>query len=1230
MKRRRRIKKGIIILALLILFSIIGTNIILKSSYVSNLIKGRAAVWLEKNLGQPIAIESLTFHIFPTYLEIKNFSVSNKPQFKNKDVFHVERIRIYFRASALLYRTFFANRIQVKNPSIWLEEDAASGDNYSALLQKTIELLRKPLIRKVIKRWTVENGIIDIDSTKRAIAGRVSGISIDDKIDIFLRNHKAVFSVNNIMLNINSASYHSKGLDGNVNLLQMSEAEISLRNLNLNDKMVGAISLKGLYKDKKLLISSIKGDILNGAVSGNMDLFFNDDVFSYKGKLGMKGMDPDPVLEAAAKGLPNIKKEIDFNIQFYGAGFERKGINADAEISGRFKSSDSEQKGFNKAAAIIKELNSSLELKNGILTVNKFKMTSEKASLNLSGVINEDKTIRLSVGLLSDDIKEFAGAFNYPHASGQMSLSGDIFGSLSEPSFDGKVSIKNGRVKDVSAISASGRVHYSSSVLKAEDILIEKDESRYKINGAITFPGHYFDLRADIKDGSPKDIVSAFYKEIPIDMKASGILTFKGTKKDFTGDGSLNVSSGSAYGQRFDSAVVTAHLDTEKIAFPKILIKNDKSILNGAGFIGFKNNKNDNGSTSSPGWSAHLTSSNIELKDIALLKSIGEFPLNGGFRLDLKGEGDFKRPEIDGKIVFEKILSGDRDLGGGAIEFGIKDMVFELDASLFNNSGFINGEIELRDNIPFKSEIELIDAPINTFISIFKPEPFSSMPLSATGKMELKGSLKNIQNVTVFLNLSSLSADIAGYRVFNDGAIAVNYISEEIIIDSFKIKGDDTSFILSGRFRPFKEFNLSLSGEADMKVSTLFTKELEYSRGKAYMAVMLSGDWLEPRVRGALTIKDGALKSRTLSQRVEKVNIGLFLNEKQILMEQFEGAIGGGTIKGTGRMELSGLRLGQFGMNFIVSNARFTYPEGFSSTIDANLFLQGDAKSKFAKGDILIKKGEYKRRVEWKSALLEFQKARQPAKGEVPVFGDTALNIQIHGKENIWINNNTAKLPLEADIILKGTINRPIIVGKVEAIEGEVYFRKNRFKVISGRVDFTDPEKINPVFDIHASSKVRKYQIDLNLTGTLDRFNLSLVSDPPLSETDILALLTTGKTAEELAGAEQVLGTTEAASFVTGQVQDIIEERVSEIMGFERFQVDPYYYSTKTSAGPRLTVSKRFWDDSLYATYSTNLATTEEQLILLEYILNKNISLVGERDESGRLGADIKFRFEFK
>ena len=109
-----------------------------------------------------------------------------------------------------------------------------------------------------------------------------------------------------------------------------------------------------------------------------------------------------------------------------------------------------------------------------------------------------------------------------------------------------------------------------------------------------------------------------------------------------------------------------------------------------------------------------------------------------------------------------------------------------------------------------------------------------------------------------------------GYKVFNDEDIVVRYSVGEAILDSFRIKGEGTAMSVAGRLRPFKEYNLNFSGEADMKITRLFTKELEYSRGKAYAAVMLSGEWFEPKVRGALNIKDGALRSRTLSQRVEK------------------------------------------------------------------------------------------------------------------------------------------------------------------------------------------------------------------------------------------------------------------------------------------------------------------------------------------------------------------------
>jgi translocation and assembly module TamB len=146
----------------------------------------------------------------------------------------------------------------------------------------------------------------------------------------------------------------------------------------------------------------------------------------------------------------------------------------------------------------------------------------------------------------------------------------------------------------------------------------------------------------------------------------------------------------------------------------------------------------------------------------------------------------------------------------------------------------------------------------------------------------------------------------------------------------------------------------------------------------------------------------------------------------------------------------------------------------------------------------------------------------------------------------------------------------------------------------------------------------------------MDHFNLSLSSDPHLEEVDILALLTVGQVGKQLKGLEGGIGAGEATSFLTGKVQDVLEERLRNITGLDRFQVDPSVSKTTGTVGPRVTVSKRLIGDKLFVTYTTLVGSTEEQVLKLEYLLDKNISLIGIRDEKASIGGDVKFRFEFK
>jgi translocation and assembly module TamB len=255
----------------------------------------------------------------------------------------------------------------------------------------------------------------------------------------------------------------------------------------------------------------------------------------------------------------------------------------------------------------------------------------------------------------------------------------------------------------------------------------------------------------------------------------------------------------------------------------------------------------------------------------------------------------------------------------------------------------------------------------------------------------------------------------------------------------------------------------------------------------------------------------------------------------------------------------------------------------------------------------------------------------QKKKTDIGWIGDTQINIRFYGKDSILLDNNLAKVPLDVDVFLRGTVNQPQLLGRLEARKGTVYFRKNEFKILHASADFVDPDRVNPVLDIQAEIQARQYRITLAVTGTADRAVVALISEPSLPDADILSLLALGKTSTELKGKGSDVGMSEAYYFATGQLQDVVESSARNLTGLDRFQVDPYVNKGDITV-PRVTVGKEIVQNKIYLTYSSNVgATTPEQIFRLEYILSRHFALVGQVDETNSdTGIDIRYRFEFK
>lgn len=593
--------------------------------------------------------------------------------------------------------------------------------------------------------------------------------------------------------------------------------------------------------------------------------------------------------------------------------------------------------------------------------------------------------------------------------------------------------------------------------------------------------------------------------------------------------------------------------------------------------------------------------------------------------LSIKGEGVFENPKIEIKSSIYARNNRAVQLSRGNLNAKIAQRQADITLLLMDGRLKADGRVGLSDKLPWSATVEIKPANYANMISGFLKDAPDDMMLNLTGNIKASGDADNL-NAEIALKRAYLS--LFGIGLANNSDILINIKNKNIAIKSFSMQGDDTELSLSGSASIGKNYDLLLDGTSSIAPIKVFFKEIESLKGKAYFVISLSGSWDKPNIDGGIDLTDGTLAIKQTPYRMTSVSAYLYVDDDKVILKNINGKFAGGDISAAGTAYLQGMSIKNFLIEAKLKDLTMSPSKDLWTNLDGNLYYRGSMKSQELTGDINIKKSKYTQRVEWKSWLLDVRKKETP-KLNSSRLGQTALNVRVKG-DNIIINNNIAETSAKMDMLVRGTISRPVLLGKLNTDKGIVYFRNNEFRVLKARIDFIDPEKTIPYFDIVAETKIKNYHIRLSLDGNFEHFNLSLSSDPILNESDILSLLTVGHLGKQMKGLEGSVGTSEATSFLAGKLQDVLEERVKTITGIDRIQIDPQVSKSTGTVNPRITASKKILGDRLHITYSASTGTDEEQLWKLEYFLDKNISFVGIRDERGGLGGDVKFRFEFK
>jgi translocation and assembly module TamB len=424
---------------------------------------------------------------------------------------------------------------------------------------------------------------------------------------------------------------------------------------------------------------------------------------------------------------------------------------------------------------------------------------------------------------------------------------------------------------------------------------------------------------------------------------------------------------------------------------------------------------------------------------------------------------------------------------------------------------------------------------------------------------------------------------------------------------------------------------------------------------------LIGGTASRPIVSGQALITQGRLRHFSFPHALEDLNGVVTFNAAGIRLDDpaftkpLSGRIGGGVVQFGGRVGMAGYQLTEFDVTAKGTGLRLRFPEGMRSVVDAALALQGPAATPVLSGTITVQSASWTRGFDTSGNV--FGLGGSAGGDPLPVAGATTAaetlplryDVRIVAPSTLRIENDQARIVASTDLNLRGTFDRPLLFGRADIERGDVRFEGRRYQVTRGSLDFTNPNRIQPFFDIEAETRVRvprqTYRVTLRMTGTTDRIKPEFTSDPPLAPIDVLTLLfsDTAPTGDiELASLrqpnqrEQDLLQARATRALTGALSAEVGRVVEQTFGVDTFQItplltDPNQPPSSSAVNPaaRVTIGKRI-SDRVYLTYSRNLSSpTPDEIILLEYDQSDRLGWILSQNEDRTYALEVRRRHTF-
>ena len=598
----------------------------------------------------------------------------------------------------------------------------------------------------------------------------------------------------------------------------------------------------------------------------------------------------------------------------------------------------------------------------------------------------------------------------------------------------------------------------------------------------------------------------------------------------------------------------------------------------------------------------------------------------GNLGFTVTGSGTLDDPRLEAHATLSGLALGGEPLG--ALVFvahtANRSATYNATTRLEGAEVDLSGQTALRGDYATQAKLGFSNFNIGGLLKTAHVRGLTGESALA-GTITLEGPLAHPLEFRGDARLQQLAVTVAGVHLASQGGVHATLANGRVNLDPLHVTGEETDLRAQGSLtlKDKQQLDFAASGSINLKLAETIDPDLTAS-GTSTFQVEAHGTMKDPGLRGRIDFQNGSLSLEDVPNGLSQLHGTLEFNQDRLEVKSLTAMSGGGLLSVGGYLAYQ--RGIYADLSVTGKGVRIRYPEGVSSLADTTLHLQGTQNNLLLSGDVLITRFTISSDLDIAALAAQANTVQTIAPPDAP-SNHIRLDVHLASSPQLNFQNAYAKLAGNVDMRLRGTVASPSLLGRVSITEGSAIIAGTRYDLQRGDIFFTNPVRIEPSIDLNATARVEDYDITLGLHGTPQKLSVTYRSDPPLPEADVVALLALGRTENQqriyTQQQEQSVANPTTDALLGGALNATVSSRVQRLFGAGSVKVDPNYIGTLGNSTSRITVEEQLGRD-VTLTYATNVDTTGQQLLQAEIAINRHVSLLVARDESGVFSMVVK------